>query len=397
MIKKFIEEPFRIFFPLSVLFGLFGVGHWLLYGTGMLANYSVYLHSSIQTRLFLTYFVIGFLMTAVPRLSGTHTATVTEILRTLFLGLLTFLFIFRQSWVLAELGYTLLLIEFLVFLMGRFIISNGPYYPSEFVWIPVGVLFGITGSLLSLVGRVGQSPAWAATLGKPLAEQGLILSITIGVGCFLGPRLLGFSEILNKRNLRETAQKQTKISLLLLHLAAAGVLLGSFILEGQGRIRAAYLLRAAVVSAEFLGTAYIHHAPASKTLFSRLVWLAFWMIVLGHWLVGIFPAHRTVLLHIVFIGGYSLMVFAIGSMVALSHVGKGDLLVKPLVFFQIVFVGTLGALALRIFAMTHPESYYQILVFAALLWLFVAVVWLFYLLPKLYTIRSADEADRPNQ
>ena len=38
------REPFRIFFPLAVLLGWVGVGHWLLYTLGVTASYSGFLH-----------------------------------------------------------------------------------------------------------------------------------------------------------------------------------------------------------------------------------------------------------------------------------------------------------------------------------------------------------------
>jgi uncharacterized protein involved in response to NO len=41
-------EPFRLFFPLGVVLGAVGVGHWLLYASGVTATYSCQLHGLLQ-------------------------------------------------------------------------------------------------------------------------------------------------------------------------------------------------------------------------------------------------------------------------------------------------------------------------------------------------------------
>ncbi len=42
------SEPFRVFFPLGVLFAWIGVGHWLMYTTGVSASYSCKIHGLVQ-------------------------------------------------------------------------------------------------------------------------------------------------------------------------------------------------------------------------------------------------------------------------------------------------------------------------------------------------------------
>src|SRR5215472_19312449 len=65
--SRWRSEPFRIFFPLGVLFAWIGVGHWLMYATGVSANYSCKFHGLVQMQAFMMAFAIGFLLTAVPR------------------------------------------------------------------------------------------------------------------------------------------------------------------------------------------------------------------------------------------------------------------------------------------------------------------------------------------
>ena len=44
-------EPFRPFFPLGVVLGWVGIGHWLLYTTGVTATYSCQLGYSFKKTL----------------------------------------------------------------------------------------------------------------------------------------------------------------------------------------------------------------------------------------------------------------------------------------------------------------------------------------------------------
>src|SRR5262249_57767801 len=67
-----LREPYRVFFPLGMLFGLCGVAIWPLYSFGVTATYSGRSHAFVQIFGFLYAFIAGFLLTAVPRFTGTQ-------------------------------------------------------------------------------------------------------------------------------------------------------------------------------------------------------------------------------------------------------------------------------------------------------------------------------------
>ena len=54
------------------MFGLAGVAIWPLYTFGITASYSGRAHALVQTDGFLYAFIAGFLLTAVPRFTGTE-------------------------------------------------------------------------------------------------------------------------------------------------------------------------------------------------------------------------------------------------------------------------------------------------------------------------------------
>src|SRR5579863_2074072 len=73
------SEPFRIFFPAGVIFAWVGVGHWLMYASGVLSSYSCRFHGLVQMQAFMMAFAAGFLLTAIPRRTQSPAASSLEI------------------------------------------------------------------------------------------------------------------------------------------------------------------------------------------------------------------------------------------------------------------------------------------------------------------------------
>src|SRR5215510_11869294 len=65
-------DPYRIFFPLGILLGVMGVAIWPFYYFGLTNGYSGRAHAYVQTDGFLYAFIAGFLLTAIPRFTGTE-------------------------------------------------------------------------------------------------------------------------------------------------------------------------------------------------------------------------------------------------------------------------------------------------------------------------------------
>src|SRR3989338_6522722 len=108
--ERIRSEPYRLFFPLGILLALGGVGHWLFYALGRTHHYSGFLHANIQVQLYLPCFIGGFLMTAIPRFSGTWPARGWELamVAALLAGITTALFF--DQWVISEILYALWLL-----------------------------------------------------------------------------------------------------------------------------------------------------------------------------------------------------------------------------------------------------------------------------------------------
>ncbi len=374
------EEPYRLFFPIGIAMGLYGVAHWLLYAVKILPSYSGSLHAGLQIELYLSAFVVGFLATAVPRFSATFPARSVEVmLFLLFLGGI-FLFLSLDRQPIAHLFFVGLLVSLLFFAVRRFRKRNVQHPPVEFVWIPASMILGITGALLTVLTQIGCIPATFIHWGKPALNQGYMLALVIGVGGFLGPRAMGSRDFPNPQAIRESiASYRTRQ--VCVHGLCALLFIVSFILEGLGFLAASYFTRAAVSTFILLWNHALVFRPKTPGIFSRLVSVSFWMIVTGLWGAFFFPKLLVECLHFVFIGGFSLITFAIATMVVLSHSGEGERLHRSPWILKLVGVLVPLALVLRVTASFIPEYFFVFLGVSSVLWLASATAWFFYCLP----------------
>jgi uncharacterized protein involved in response to NO len=362
---------------------MFGVSHWLLYALGLVPEYSAVYHSSVQTQLYVSLFIFGFLTTAAPRFAGAPPATPRETGVFLFLFSALFLGLAFHAWMLSDAIFCLLLLNLFLFLVRR-IRKSGYRPPAEFVWVPAGILCGFAGAALSIAARAGWVSQQVLAAGKGMKEQGFVLFVVLGIGGFLGPRLMGFPGLLDPSKIRSAAEGQKRRRRrVLIHLAAALGLIASFALEGSGSPRAAYGLRALLVSGEILWTASIYRFPAAAEVFARILWHALWMVVLGYWACAVWPGQIKALLHLVFIGGFSLMILAVATMVILNHAGESEKLRGPSWTLRIAATGLWIALAFRVAAVFFPADYFTVLGVAAAFWLMAGVCWLGLVAPRL--------------
>jgi uncharacterized protein involved in response to NO len=370
-------EPFRIFFPLGVLLGWLGIGHWLLYTTGVTTTYSCVLHGSIQTQAFLMAFAVGFLMTAIPRRTqGAHPST-AEIVGAASLLTITTGAALGNHRVLAQLAYGALFLLLLGFavrrLRGR---AAGRRPPAAFVLIPIAAIHGIAGAALNVAAAASAGPDWAAGLGRLLVEQGVFLCLAVGVGSLVLPLMGGATP---PPDLGSSPRESWKAAV----YGVAGLcIFASLLGEQLGWHRGGPLLRAVVVAASLGLGAKAWRPPGKPGLHRRLVWIAAWLLPLGLAASGVLFDYRVPALHITFIGGFSLLAFGVATHVTfahldLEHVARGR---PPAV--AILGVTLLLAMLARVSA-DWSDTYFAHVGWASALWLAGSAVWLFFVSPKL--------------
>jgi hypothetical protein len=164
------EEPFRIFFPLGVLVGISGVSLWPLFFFGLHKFYPGVMHARLMIEGFMGAFIIGFLGTAGPRLTGTPHFS-RGALRTL-LGLYagavgTHI---AQKYFVGDTIFLTLLLTF-AGLMGWRFSQRVDLPPPSFVLVAFGFFNAIVGTLLLLVGALREGSPRYAILGSLLLRQ----------------------------------------------------------------------------------------------------------------------------------------------------------------------------------------------------------------------------------
>ncbi|HET6513188.1 MAG TPA: NnrS family protein, partial [Candidatus Kapabacteria bacterium] len=294
-------DPYRLFFPLGLALGFAGLIIWPLAHFGIITGYWGISHAFLQSNGFLFCFISGFLLTALPRFTGTENPTwPSQILLALCItaGSVT---IELQSYKLAQTLYFAAYVIFVVLIAKRFL-KRDRQPPDTFALIGYGVLAGAIGAFFNMLTAFEFAPYGLPTAGKRLLTEGMTLLLVLGVGGFLGPRLLGF----DKMNVIQIAGLPQPANQLIPHrtlYAVSGLIIFiSIIMEHMAQLEWMNPLRALVATVVIAITLEPWRLPLAKTTLARSVWLANIMTIVGLWLAALVPAYRVDMLHVLFIG-----------------------------------------------------------------------------------------------
>jgi hypothetical protein len=241
----------------------------------------------------------------------------------------------------------------------------------------LGLLSGAIGALMNAgIAWNLLAPFWD-TLAKRLLTEGMVLLLVLGIGGFLGPRLLGFAQL--PQFVKVGSSDGHPSRRLPLYLAAGLAVLLSLIGEYGFSIASLAFLRAGVATAVVLSTVRPWQLPSMRTTLAWCVWTAHWLVISAVWLVAIAPRYRVDFLHVLFIGGFTLLIFAVATRVTLSHGGHG--LAKEQRSWPLRIAVTTGLIAMlaRVGAPFAGFTYFEHLALAALLWIGGVSLWGFHL------------------
>ncbi|HVA77359.1 MAG TPA: NnrS family protein [Candidatus Binataceae bacterium] len=376
-ISRWRSEPYRLFFPLGVLFAWIGVGHWLTYAIGVTTTYSCRFHGLVQMQAFMMAFAIGFLLTALPR--RTHSPLVGRLEMAALAAALvvTVGAAIIDSWILAEIAYAALFVLLIQFALRRFLTGKaGRRPPAAFVLLPIAALQGLAGATLIAAAEANAVLPSSGHLGVLLVEQGVFLCLAIGVGSLVLPLMSGAPP---PPDLGSAPRETWKA----LAYAAAGIaIFASLLLEQLGFERSGPLFRAMVVAIGLGFGGGALRLPGKPGAHRKLVWLSVWLMPVGLIASAIWPDYRVPAMHILYIGGFSLLVFGVGSHVAMSHLGMEQLALSRPRAVIILGAAFLIALCARL-AADASQTYFLHLGWAAAVWIVGTAVWLAFFGPKM--------------
>jgi uncharacterized protein involved in response to NO len=379
--RLILSEPYRLFFPLAALVGAFGVGHWLLYVLRWQSTYTCQGHGFAQVEGFLAAFACGFLLTMIPRRTGTAPAGTPILLLLVACILMAAAASLAARWLVSQAAFLVTLST-----LGGFAISRlrgrGRRPPDAFVLVPLGLMQGALGAAAVIAARLG-APLVLSVVGRGWIEQGMFLSLVLGTGHLLLPVLGGFDPPGDGDESPASRARRRA------HAALAIALIASFPLQeavahatdAAFGARIGCGLRALLFLADALGCMRAIRWPVVPGLHRRAAWLAFWLTPTGLLLAAAFPAHRVGVLHVTFVGGFALLSLTVATHVIASHGGRPDVIAGHPWPMVVIVVLILLAASTRASADLLVDSYWTHVAGAALLFVIALAGWAAWLLP----------------
>jgi len=360
------SEPYRLFFFSGAVWSIIGVALWPLYYAQQIGFYPSFVHARIMIEAFGAAFVVGFLGTAGPRMATAPKLTPLELFgffalhQACGISHLTLHMAWGDGFFIALLGSLLLCLVVRVMKFRK----EAP--PPQLFLALTGLICGITGASMLLSSATLLDPQ-RLRLANLLLYQGLLLPPVLGIGAFVFPRMLG-GEFGDPKT---AAQSRTK---LIRTIVAAALLVGSFFLEACGLVIPGYALRA-LVAAGYL----LLEVGWKTTQIGSLTTGLLWSLILG-WLglalAGFFYTQHVSVEHLLYIGGFGMLMLIVGSRVLFGH--SGDLegfFVKSKWVRFLIFLGVLAAIT-RATPAWVPSTTVSHHIYAALTWALLALFWL---------------------
>jgi uncharacterized protein involved in response to NO len=364
------REPFRLLFPVAALLALVGVLPWLLFGVGLSRLWLGVYHAFTMTQAFLIAVAAGFLGTMIPRRTGAAPLSPLEL--TLLVAALVAIpiaLLFDQI-IVAEGAYLIAIVTLAQFALRRLGKSQRTI-PASFVLIPFALAAGTLGALALIAFKVGGAPALFA-LGRSLVEQGVLVPLVMALAPMLTPIILDDKPPLETRSRRLTFG----------HVAIGLLFLGSFALQLEWP-RLALFIRGILATFAIVVVSDLVRRPRARGLHRRVYQLAMLLVPLGLLAAAALPTYYVPLLHLTFVGGLALLVFAVGAHVTFLHTGR-ELLARERPWpIALVALLTMGAAIVRASAERVSSHYITMLGLAATLWLSAALLWGIYLTPMM--------------
>lgn len=312
--SKIAADPWRLMFPLGVVLSWLGVSHWFFVWAGQAEAMGAF-HAIAQIEGFVWCFVVGFLFTMVPRRTQSAppgpvdlaVGALAPVAATF--GALAGAFAASQTaWLIGAIA----LVRFVVVRVRR----GARRPPPGMVWIPIAILIGVGGSVATGVGAAVPEFAMGHRLGKLLLTQGMVFGLVLGAGSVVVPLLTRGEPAADAG---PAAWREV-----LVHVAAAVALVGTFLVEVFVDTRLGRALRAVLALLLVLFVLRLHRVPTLPGWNRWLVWTAAWCIPLGYALMAIASHLPQLGLHVVFVGGFAPLALAVGLHVTLAHAGRRD-------------------------------------------------------------------------
>ncbi len=374
----YFAEPFRIFFPLGLFLGATGVALWPLFVWHAIGFYPAQAHVRLMIEGLMGSFIIGFLGTAGPRLLDASPLNAKETSALLGLQIVSAFLHLTQRQTAGDIVFLTLLLLF-IGMMAQRAKARNDLPPPQFVLVLFGFLNAMAGIFLITAAKSFTDRSFANQLGSLMLNEGFVLCPILGVGAFFFPKLLGGAKP-EPSDLRIATALWIKRAVIAV-LTALTIWI-SFVLEALGWIRVAAVVRGLTTLIYLVRQGHLLEKPSGPPFLARCFRLGGLLLVAGLFLPVILPGYRVASMHLIFIGGFSVILFTVSTRVVIGHAGQSHLFRKRLRFLMSALALLIIAMVARVGADFIPPARNSHLVYAALIWLLAAIIWLVALGPK---------------
>jgi uncharacterized protein involved in response to NO len=385
------EEPYRLFFPMGAVAGVWGVMLWPALYAGMLGFYPGEAHTRIMVEGFIGAFVAGFLGTAFPRLTGNRTWSAGELLVVAGLWGMTVASHAFNHVAAGDAAFAVMLLALLAGMVRRVVFGHRDTPPPGFILVVAGVL----GAALS-AGFLALNPSpslsqwqWA----RLWLFQGFPLLPLMGIGPYVLPRFFGMP---SSHSFDDSPTPPAGWWRKAVMAGIAGLLIvASFALEVYGKALAGPLLRGLVILLWFANETPILRRVKTSTTPGNAVRWAILSLAAGLLCAAFWPMRRVGSLHLLFVSGIGLITLTVGTRVILGHAGRHDLLGGKILWLRWVVGLAILAATTRMSADFLPAIRLSHHIYAAWTWAILSVIWM--VAPGRYLLRDEESARLPSR
>ncbi len=374
------HEPFRLFFPTACVFGLIGIALWPLFYAGTLGVYPGVLHARLLIQGFMTGFIVGFLGTSLPKMLEVRGFSPLEVSLLFLAYCLTSILHLSGLGIGGDISFLFLLTLLTIFLGCRFR-QRHDLPPPGFVMAALGILSGAAGTIGLLLAGTGDIPPVYYRFGKQLLYQGLPLFPLLGVGPFLLPRFFGSQPHHRFADSRYPTPQWTKHALL--SLAVGAVILFGLIMDAFYQSLWGRFLGALAAGFFIIVTIPGLWKPAIPGHLATGLQIGLALLIAGLFASATLVIPELISLHLLFIGGFSLIALLVATRVVLGHSGYHTLFRSRMTFLAPMIALYLVALGLRIVADLVATLSILSYSLAAIAWIAGTSYWAVRVLPKI--------------
>jgi uncharacterized protein involved in response to NO len=360
------EEPYRVFFFSGAIWSIVGVSLWPLYYAKLLSFYPSFVHSRLMIEAFGGAFVVGFLGTAGPRMATAPKLTPMELFWLFGLHQASAISHLRLQFLWGDGFFIALLVSLFGCLVIRILKFRKDAPPPQMLLAFTGLACGIAGASLLLVPATMLDPQ-RFRLANLLLYQGFLIPPVLGIGSFVFPRMLG-GDFGEPKTAAKSKARLTRA------IVASILIVSSFFLEAMGQIALGYAIRT-MVAVVYLLIEMSWKTKQSGSLTTGLFW-ALGLGLLGLALPAFFYPQHVSVEHLLYIGGFGLLILVVASRVLFGHSGDLDgFFAKSKRVRFLVFLAVLTA-ATRATPAWVPSTTVSHHIYAALSWGFLVLFWL---------------------